>query len=155
MKAWLMGVTAASVISMVALALCPPGRVRGVTRLACGIVCAMALAAPFLRLDVTELSRAMAGYEQAARKITENEEEDRKLMERTYIEDRCEAYISDKAAVLGVYPVSVSVLARWDGDVLAWYPYEASLGCGKHQALSRIIESDLGIPAERQSWSPG
>lgn len=152
MKQWLISVAAASILSAAALALCPDGRVKSITRLVCGIVCALALASPVLTLDATEISAAMASYGQAAQRITEKAEEERKMLERTYIEDKCAAYISDRAAALGLADVRASVLARWDEDGLAWYPYEAAMSCPENAALSRLIEAELGVPASRQSW---
>ena len=152
MKQWLMSVAAASVLSSVALALCPAGRVRSVTRLVCGIVCALALLSPALTLDISAISAAMASYGQAAQIITQNEEEERKMMERTYIEEKCGAYISDKAEALGLGPVFAAVTARWDEEGLAWYPYEAAMGCQRSAPLERAVEAELGIPAERQRW---
>lgn len=152
MKQWLISVAAASILSAAAIALCPKGRVRQVTRLVCGIVCALALASPVLELDLAGLSASMAAYGQAAQKITENAEEEQKMLERTYIEERCAAYISDKAATLGVPLASVSVLARWDEEAHVWYPYEAAIGCGEDKALSDAIEAALGIPPERQVY---
>ena len=152
MKQWLIGVTAASVLSSAAIALCPGGRVKSVTRLVCGIVCALALISPLLTVDVTELSAAMAAYGQTAQIITQNVEEERKMMERTYIEEKCAAYISDKAAALGAGPAFAAVTARWDEEDLVWYPYAAEIGCRYSGALSAAVEAELGIPAERQSW---
>lgn len=152
MKQWLVSVAAASILSAAALTLCPEGRVRAVTRLVCGIVCALALASPVLQLDITTLSAAMSAYGQAAQTITFDAEEERKMLERTYIEDKCAAYISDKAAALGIPDAAASVLARWDEEQLVWYPYETAVACAENEALSRIIEAELGVPASRQSW---
>ena len=152
MNGWLVGVASASVLSAMALALCPGGRVKDILRLTCGIVCALALVSPVAQLDITALSAAMASYERQAQTIAEKEEEEKNMLERTYIEERCAAYISDKAAALGVAAGSVSVLARWDEQGLAWYPYEARLGCERDDVLARLIEADLGIPAARQRW---
>ncbi len=152
MKEWLVGAAAASVLSALALALCPEGRVKSVLRLVCGIVCALALASPVLRLDVREISAGMAAYGQTARRITENEEEAEKMLERTYIEERCAAYILDKAAALDVPLAGASVLARWDETDRVWYPWEAELDGVYDEALARAIEADLGVPAGSQRW---
>lgn len=148
-----MSVAASSILSALALALCPDGRVKNILRLVCGIVCALALVSPLRSLDITGLSAAMAAYGQRAQIIAENAEEEKKMLERTYIEERCAAYISDKAAAMGVAAGNVTVLARWDEQALVWYPYEAALDCGRNEELSRALEAELGIPAERQRWS--
>lgn len=152
MKQWLTGAAAASILSAAALALCPKGRVRSVLRLVCGIVCALALLAPLRTVDITSLSAAMASYGQAAENVTRDGEEERKMLERTYIEEALAAYISDEAAALDLDPAYVTVTARWDEEGLAWYPWEAAIGCEENGALARIMEAELGIPAARQRW---
>ncbi len=153
MKEWITGVAAASLLSSLALALCPDGRVKSVTRLVCGLVCALAIVSPLLRLDIESLAAGMAAYEQQAEEITRQTEEDEKMLERTYIEEKYAAYILAKATEVGASVTGASVLARWDEDELVWYPWQATL-CGAYSAeLSRSIEAELGIPAGRQDWS--
>ncbi len=153
MSGWIRGVAAASLLSAIAMALCPPGRVKSVTRLVCGIVCALAVASPLLRLDMGDISAGIAAYEQQAGRIALDAEEEQKMLERTYIEEKCGAYILGKAAETGADVRSVSVLARWDDHALVWYPWEAAVDGAYSDTLSRVIEAELGIPAERQTWS--
>lgn len=152
MRDWITGVFAASLLASLALALTPEGRVRTVTGMTCGLVCALALASPLLRLDVGSLAVGIAEYRQQAQKIGETAEEEGKMLERTYIEEQCAAYICAKAEELGAVVDAVSVLARWDDEALAWYPWQAQIDGPYSRALSRSIEGELGIPAERQSW---
>ncbi len=153
MRDWILGIFAASLLSAVALALCPGGRVHTVTRMVCGIVCALAVASPLLRLDVESLAVGMAAYRAAAESITEKEEETGRMMERTYIQDQCAAYICAKAAELGAEVDAAEVLARWDDEALVWYPWSASIRGVYSQTLARAVESDLGIPRSRQEWT--
>lgn len=155
MRKWLLGVVYAAVLSSAALTLTPAGRVKSVTRLCCGLLCALALAGPLLELDMEKLSVSIAVYEQAAQSVVENAEEEAKTMERTYIEERCEAYILAKATETGVELTAVSVTARWDGDAGVWYPYEAVLSGPYSPTLSRAMEADLGIADENQTWEEG
>ena len=152
MKEWITGVFAASLLSALALGLCPPGRVRAVTRMVCGILCALAVAGPLARLDTGVIAAEIAAYERKARLITEKGEEEGKMLERTYIEEECAAYISGRAAELGAEAEGVSVLARWDDGALLWYPWEVTFPGAYDEKLSRAVESELGVPAERQKW---
>ena len=152
MREWIMGVFSASLLSAVALALCPPGRVRTVLRMVCGIVCALAIASPLMKLDTDKLAADMARYRQQAEQISLDGEEERKMLERTYIEEECAAYIGAKAAEEGVEISGAAVLARWDDDALVWYPWAVTVGGEYDPALSNTIERDLGVPAERQEW---
>lgn len=153
MKAWLQGIVAASVISALALALTPPGRVRWVTRMACGILCSLAIVSPVLKLDMKALSVSIAAYEQAAEKVMETAAEESKMQERTYIEQECEAYILSKAEENGIPLGQVGVSARWDDEAGVWYPWSADLEGAYSARLSVMLESLLGIPAERQTWA--
>ena len=74
------------------------------------------------------------------------------MLERTYIEEECAAYICGKAAAAGAEIAGVSVQARWDEDGLVWYPWAAKIYGVYDPTLSGIIEEDLGVPRERQEW---
>ncbi len=153
MKSWIMGIVAASVLRAVAMALTPPGRVRSVTGLVSTIVCTLALVSPVLEIDLDDLAVGFAEYEQMAESVVEQSEEETKMLNRTYIEEKYEAYILDKAAATGATVQEVSVTARWDEEALVWYPWQAVLSGVYDEALSQTIEAELGIPAERQEWT--
>ncbi len=153
MRQWIMGVTAASLLASVAMALTPKGRVRQVTGLVCGLMCALAVAGPLVKLDYQALAAAVAQYEQRARQITGQAEEEAKMLDRTYIEDRCEAYILAKAAEAELAVKGVTLSARWDESAHVWYPWTAAVDAPYSAWLAGVIESELGIPPERQSWS--
>lgn len=155
MKDWLVGIFSASLLSAMAMALCPRGRVRPVLRMVCGVVCALAVAGPLLRLDMESLASSMAEAARQARIVTEGAEEEEKMLERTYIEERYAAYILAKGVALGTDLEAAAVRARWDDKALLWYPWEASLTGTWDRALADAVEGDLGIPAERQHWSGG
>lgn len=153
MKQWVLGVFAASLLSAIALALCPKGRVRTVTRMVCGVVCALAIASPLVRLDPENLAVGMAEYRQRAQSIAENEEETGKMQERTYIEEQCAAYICAEAAERGIEIGGAEVLCRWDDEALVWYPWSVTVSGAYSGALAAVIEGELGVPASRQAWS--
>ena len=155
MKQWIAGVAAVSVLAAMAMALTPPGRVKQVTKLVCGLMCALAVASPAARLDITSFAVGLASYEQRAREVTSQAEEEAKMLDRTYIEERCGAYILSKAAQLGAAASGAAVTARWDDGQLVWYPWSASVDGAYHAGLAAVIESELGIPPERQSWRDG
>jgi hypothetical protein len=147
-----LGLTAASLLSCIALALTPPGRVKFVVRMVCGMVCALAMVAPVLELDMDSLAVGMASYTQRAQSIIQSEEETAKMQERTYIEEASAAYILAKAAQLEAQVPSASVQARWDDEALVWVPWQAVMAGPYQKALSQAIEAELGIPAQRQEW---
>ena len=137
--AWIRALAGAAVFCAIALALCPEGRPKRVLRAACGVVMAAALLSPALGLDMQALP-GEAG-----------QEADR--LNRTIIELECAAYILDKADALGLAVSSAAVTARWSEEGF-WYPWESRAACSEsdRETLSAVIEAELGIPAERQSW---
>ena len=104
------------------------------------------------RLDMRDLAAGMARYADAAGGTAARAEEEAKMLNRTYIEERYGAYILGKAAELGVDVASAAVTARWDEESLLWYPWRADLDAAYDGGLSAVIEAELGIPRERQNW---
>lgn len=147
-----MHIAAASLLSAIVMALTPPGRVRQVTRLVCGLMCALTVAGPLAQLDISGLAADIARYEQQADRIVRQAQEEEKMLERTYIEEQCRAYILGKAAERGLTPDGVSLTARWDEDAQVWYPWEVTVQAPYDSGLAAGIEAQLGIPAERQRW---
>ncbi len=152
MSGWIRSIAAAAVLSALAVTATPKGRVREVVRFMCGLLCALTVAAPVARLDVGDLAAGMARYADAAGGTAAQAEEEAKMLNRTYIEERYGAYILGKAAELGADVASAAVTARWDEESLLWYPWRADLDAAYDGGLSAVIEAELGIPRERQSW---
>ncbi len=153
MRQWIAHITAASLLSAIAMAVTPKGRVRQVTRLACGLMCALAVAAPLAEVDVGALASGLALYRQRAEQIVTQAGEEEKTMERTYIEQQCQAYILGKADERGLALGAVELTARWDDQARVWYPWSVTIAAPMDSALSAVIEAELGIPAERQRWT--
>lgn len=152
MMNWVKNVFAASLLSSLAMTLCPAGRVRSVTRMVCGIVCALAMVSPILTIDLTQVSVGLEAYREQARILQENGEEEGKMQERTYIEEQCAAYILGKAEENALEIDGATIEARWDDEALLWYPWSAELDGFFDVTLSALIEGELGIPAMRQYW---
>ncbi len=91
-------------------------------------------------------------YRDEAAGIVEDAEERVRRETRFIIEEKCEAYIMDKASEMGVALRSVTVTAKWSGEGF-WYPERCALEGVESRELSRVIEAELGIGPDRQSWS--
>lgn len=153
MRQWIASIAAASLLASIAMALTPKGRARQITKLTCGLMCALAVAGPVVKLDFQGLAASIAAYERRAEEITSQGSEEAKMLNRTYIEERCAAYILGKATEAeAVAAGGVSVTARWDETDLVWYPWSVTVDAPYSSRLSAVIEGELGIPAERQNW---
>ena len=155
LRSWVLALTSASAAAALAKLLTPDGPVKKVTAFLCGIMLAGVLLYPLKKVDISVLSVSLAEYRQTVAELTEDIESQEKQLLRTYIEDRAAAYILDEAHRLGLSEITVSVRAEWSCG--CWIPVEVRLSaeCPEsiRQTLCRNIESELGIPAERQLWN--
>ena len=151
LRGWLLGLVAAALILTVLRALVPKGSIRPVARVTAGLVLLLVLLRPLAGLGGGSLR---VRYDELEREITARIEDYQALHENeleSIIADSTAAYISEKAASLGIdCRVQVEVRTE-DGLPL---PYGASLDVERDQVLSDYMAQELGIPASRQSWQP-
>ena len=112
----------------------------------------LALLSPIKGLDMSGYSLNLARCSQQAEEIGATAQEISDSLSRTFIEERCAAYILDKARLLGSEPGAVRVTARWSSEGV-WYPAEAEIEAQYDRRLSEKIEEELGITAQNQHWS--
>ena len=155
LHSWIMGLFGAALLGALAMAITPEGPVRTVLRTLCGIVLALALVSPLLKLDMENYSLNMARYREESARLTEALAETENRLSRAIIQEECAAYIWDKAQNLGLSPDVVEVVAKWGGD--CWIPDEAYVEASgtqeQRRALAGVLEAELGITAERQHWN--
>ena len=149
-REWLTAVVASSLLLSVVQTLVPEGRLRRTASFTGGLVLTVILLRPLLGADLRGLEVRMEDYREAieARQAELEAAGDQQL--RAIIETRTAAYISDKAAALGL-TLQVQVEAR-PGEEGIPIPWEAELTGGRSEALAAWMEGELGIPRERQVW---
>ncbi len=153
-EAWIKGLTAAAVISALALTLAPKGPGYRTVKLACGAMTVIMLIMPLRDFDIDGFALFSAQLRYNGERIAERAGEDSLAVKRIIIQGRARAYILDKAAELGIRDPEAEVeLSVRDGT-----PYPAAVrlrGSADGEArgrLARFIEGQLGIPEERQYW---
>lgn len=151
MRTWILGLAGAAVFCALAGELTPRGMVKNVQKALCGVVMALALLGPLLDFDYSAYSLNLARYREQGESLSGRGEEISRELDRTIIEDGCETYILDKAQSLGLTLEGARVRLEWSGEGL-WYPVAAELDGEYDEALSRALESELGIGREAQSW---
>lgn len=153
-RGWLMAVIAVSLLCAVADALMPPGAVRRVGKLVCGLVLLGAVLSPVANLDVESGQRWLDGYLASVQSREEELEETVESQMKSIIEQNCAAYIVDKAAELGLTCTArVECVRSEDGLYLPVRTEVTGLEtAGGQEKLIRVIETDLGVPAERQFY---
>jgi len=154
-KSYLLGIVAVSLAVSMAAALLRDGVIRKSVLITGGLVIVLAVIGPVLKLDYGSFGQFLTKIEIArSNYATGIEVQDKELIARI-IQDKTEAYILDKAAELGA-EVTAEVTAV-QGE---FYPYPYSveitgvLSPKQLEMLKQIIAQTLGIPAERQEYTP-
>ena len=150
LRTWITGVTVAAVILAAAQALMPEGAVKRVGRLTGGLVLVLALLQPLTALDYGRLSDAAAGLPAPA------EAEMGDTM-KPIIEQELAAYIVDKGKALGAdLACAVTCVTDENGvPVPRGAVVTGSLTRTQRESLSAILDRDLGIPSEAQTFREG
>lgn len=155
LRQWLTGVTCAAIIVALADSLMAGGTVRKIGRLAGGLLLLAAVVKPVLEVDLSVLSAASLRLETEAVPAAEMAGVD---MMKSIIGEEVGAYILDKAAELEISCQEVRVTCAV-GENGVPYPESVvvvgSIDQEERAVLSRRIEADLAIPAERQTYQDG
>ena len=128
-RQWLLGVLAAAMALSLLYALLPKGAVRGAARATGGLI---------LLLVSRDMERQAEAYRQEGQAQLE-----------LGIQQRTAAYISEKAAQLGL-SCRPRVETAWRDGVP--YPSGVTLDIAENQALAEVLTDELGIPPSQQHW---
>ena len=156
LRTWILCLCGTALLCSVAMALTPDGTVKQTVKLVCGFAVLLALLGLFKGFAYPDFSAYISEYKSSAGHVTEEAVETASKSTRFIIEEKCAAYILDKAASMGVGIENASVTARWSDDGY-WYPVSAKMGGSFKEeeklSLSGVIEAELGIPPDEQIWS--
>ena len=154
LRQWLTGVTCAAMIAALADSLTPAGTVKKIGRMAGGLLLLIAVVQPVLEVDFSALASASVPLELEESHL---EKTNLELM-KTIIGQETGAYILDKADELGIPCQGVTVTCSVTEDGV---PYPSAVEIAgplekeERESLSRVIETDLAIPASRQTYESG
>lgn len=153
-RGWLLAVISASLICALADALMPPGAVRRVGRLVCGLVLLGAILPPLTSLDLSDgrrwLEDYLASLEDREAELTQTVNSQMKII----IEQEYAAYIVDKATELGLTcELRVECGLSEEGLYLpARTEVSGPLTEGERALISRMIAENLGVPESEQLY---
>ena len=147
-RTWLTSVVAVSLLLAVVQTLVPEGTLRRTASFTGGLLLLVVLLRPLLALD--ELRLDLSGYREAVREREAELESSVDEALSSVIAERTEAYISDKAAALGL-TVTARVEARTGADGVT-VPWSAEVTGPWSSELSSYMAEELGIPPERQVY---
>lgn len=153
-RGWLLTVIGASLICALADALMPPGAVRRVGRLVCGLVLLGAILSPLTQLDLPGGQRWLEDYLASLEAREEDLTETVNSQMKVIIEREYAAYIVDKAARLGL-TCDPRVECGLSEEGL-YLPVRVRVtGALTEEERARIvgmIAEDLGVPESEQLY---
>ena len=153
-REYLLAVVAVALLSGILLALTPKGAVHRTLTFLCGLAMILTALGPVAKLDVEVLAQAIAQARIQAEAAAGEVTTDNTALMADIITEEAEAYIWDKADGLGIAPTEVSVSVSTEGA----YPYPervtiaAACTAAQQSELTRLLEQELAVPAERQEW---
>lgn len=154
LRSWLLSITCAAVIAALANALCPDGFPKRLTRSAGGLLLLLAVLGPVRRVSGSDLTDILARYRAQSDVAVETMAQEDQEMRKAIIARQTAAYISDKAAALGIQEPQVWVSCRMTED---GFPAPESVtvrGSGTDEAwlaLQRAITADFGLENSAQT----
>ena len=142
-RAWLTAVVSVTLLLSVVQTLMPKGSLREITSFVGGLLLLAVLLRPLGSVDLSAVSLNLDAYRQTG------EQGQKELV--GLIEAELESYISDKAADMGL-TLRVQVTVEPDGSGVP-APVSVELTGPRSETLSRWLETELGVPTERQVWN--
>lgn len=154
LKDWLMTVIAVSVLCAAADSLMPEGGVKKVGRLACALCVLCVMLSPLAAARGQNLTQWMENYEHELNEMRAQLEDQTGQTQKSVIEEACAAYVSDKAAQLGVQcRVEVDCVRHEEG---LWLPQSIRLWGNfddvNQSRMTELLEQQLGVSVDEQSY---
>ena len=147
-RQWLTSIVTVSLLLSVIQSLVPQGSLRRVSSFLGGLVLLAILLAPLPGLDFAGLE--VPDWQKETEEVRRKLEAEEESALAAGIAGQTEAYISDKAAALGL-TVQARVETRTGEDGVP-VPWSADMEGGYAEELAQWIEAELDIPRERQVW---
>lgn len=148
---WLLSVSATALAVSVLQTLIPEGGIRRVATFIGGLLLLAVLLRPVLGVDFSSLTVGLADWSEQVEQRTAELEQTQKDALAEGIEERTAAYISDKAAALGL-TVTARVETETGEDGIP-IPSAVEVDGPRSPELETYIAQELGIPPERQVWN--
>ena len=150
-RTWLTAVVAVTLLLSVLQMLVPPGNLREIASFVGGLILLAVMMQPLLRIDLSDVQLDFSAYQETLEQRQAELENTRQEELTSLIETETAAYISDKAKSMGL-ALRVRVTAEMDGSGVP-VPVRAELTGPWSGPLSWWLETELGLPAERQVWN--
>ena len=148
-RQWLLGVLAAAMALSLLYALLPKGAVRGAARATGGLILLLVVLGPLAGLDLSDLALRYEDLSRDMERQAEAYRQEGQAQLELGIQQRTAAYISEKAAQLGLSCQPEVICQLRDGVP---FPVEVVLDIPEDSGLAQLIADDLGIDRAHQHW---
>lgn len=153
-RKYLLSVAAASLLTSLLPALLPKGKIQKVESFIGSLVLILTILSPVVKLNASSIRKAMESYQIDLQDTQRGIEKKSRGVLEELISQRCEEYIWDKAAQMGLQ-LEIEITVGENSDIPV--PVSASMVgvCSQEDqaVLSKILEEELGIPRNKQEWS--
>ena len=153
-RKYLLSVAAASLLTSLLPALLPKGKIQKVEAFIGSLVLILTILSPVVKLNASSIRKAMESYQIDLQDTQRGIEKKSRGVLEELISQRCEEYIWDKAAQMGLQ-LEIEITVGGNPDIPV--PVSASMVgvCSQEDqaVLSKILEEELGIPRNKQEWS--
>ncbi len=152
---WVRTLAAGAIFCAAALLLVPEGSGKRAVKLVCAAVLTILLVGPLRQLDAERLAELLTVQKLESAAFTADAEELSEELLGSIIRKETEEYIWDAARRLGIAELGVRLRLRtvdglpcpWSVELIGKYTKD------QREELSLMLEGELGIPGERQTWS--
>ena len=135
-----------------AQALVRSGNTALAVRLSCGLVLMTALLYPLINNDIKIDVNRIGTYRSTAMESIEAFKKEEISLRESLICERCEEYISEQADALGFSCTAEVKCSPDDNGTPIPVSVVLNSPSGRNIELEKLIENNLGIPKEAQSW---
>ena len=151
MTGYILSVTCAAALAAILRAIAGEGTMGKLTKLLSGLFLAVTVLSPLVKMEIPDPARWLEDYMEEGEAAAQAGEAMAKDYSQSIISAELEAYILDKAASFGA---DLTVEVRLDDAGLPEsVVLSGALSPADRQTLSRIMEVDLGIGEEAQTWN--
>ncbi len=152
---WVRTTALAGIFCAAVLLLVPEGSEKRAVKLSCTCLLTILLLRPLRSLDPERLTELLTARRLESSALAEETEELSAELWSGIIRRETEAYIWDAARRLGVERLGVRLRLKTEGEVpVPWsIDLTGELTPRQREQLSLLLEGELGIPRERQTWS--
>jgi len=152
---WITGLAGAAMLSAAAMCIAPEGQAKKVVRLVCSAAVLLAFLSIGTDFDFDSYSQRIAEIKRDADDAAGRFAGVSQGWSRLIIQEDCDEYILVRAGQLGVAHIEVGTELEYS-EKGYWYPVAVNVrtdaDAGAKERLAAIIETELGIPKERQEW---